>query len=355
METIDKKRQQITDILDISISPARCSTYLKQYLLNKDVEKLIKEKRSMIKNNNVVGDQLVVIKREISELSQKIIRISSETSTIVAIICNGFIEDILKHGINESINNKKIVDLNNIMSGDHKNNTYYSIYNKLPSFINYNQKEYDETRREKMELNKNKKKTAKKDSTVTDTVVTDTVVTDTVVTDTEDTNAVNEENKTTFNTYIDAVLKNIKKDPKYENIKIRISSEVRDYLSNMIIECIKRFVTLSKIIIQQIMGVRTMNSNHIKAIIHMFMKDEGHSDDKINLIIDNFDNKLKVYQNYIKLDKTNKFNELSEESKKLIEEKRNERLKNKKQNDINNAKKQIQAAEEKVKMLTTEA
>lgn len=343
-ETSDKKRQQLTDVLGISISPARCATHLKQHLVNEEVEVEIKSLREQLKNATT-DEEKVKIKASISILSQKIVRISSETSTVMAVICNGFVEDLLKHSIDEAItNNKKIVDVSNIISGNHKQNIYYSIYYKLPSFVNYDSKIYEEIKKEKMETNKKNKKTKANELGAVPEVITPTPEPVT----SEDSN------KITFNTYIDAVLKNVKKDVKYENIKIRISSEVRDYLSNMIIESIKRFVTLSKIIVQQIMGVRTMNANHIKAIIHMFMKDENNTDEQISQVINHIDDKLKIYQDHIKSERTNRFNELDEALKQQIIDKQAEKTKNRKKRDILLAEKRATEAAERVKKLTEE-
>ena len=371
MEMQDKKqRQQLTDVLGISISPARCATHLKQHLVNEDIESNIKSLRELLKNSTD-DEEKIKLKSEIFNLSQKIVRISSETSTVMAVICNGFVEDLLKHSINETINNnKKIVDVSNIISGSHKQNIYYSIYYKLPSFINYDPKVYENLRKERTENNKKNKKSktagvnnstdVNPENTVTDTVDTTVVENnnqDSAITtgnDTTDIPQPEDSNKITFNTYIDAILKQVKKNPQYENIKIRISNEVRDYLSNMIIECIKRFVVLSKIIVQQIMGVRTMNSNHIKAIIHMFMKDEGNSDEDINKVINQIDEKLNVYQEHIKSERANKFNELDEATKQQIREKQEERAKNRKKRDIVIAEKRAADAAARVKKLTEE-
>jgi hypothetical protein len=345
MDTSDKKRQQFTDVLNISISPARCATHLKQYLVNNEIEKEIKDLRSEWKSNDISDTEKENIKLKISELSKKIVRISNETSTVIAIICNEFITDLLKHGINETIkNNKKIVDIASILSGNHEQSIYYSIYYKLPSFNKYDPKVYETIKKEKLEHSKKNKKSKAVE------LVEDEAVEEEVETKAEDEH-VEDGNKITFNSYIDSIRKCIKKEAQYENVKIRVDSEVRDYLSNMIIECIKRFVVLSKIIVQQIMGVRTMNSSHIKAIIHMFMKDEGNTDEQISVIINNIDDKLKIYHEHIRNEKANRFNELSEEQKQQIMESKESRMKDRKQKDLRMAERRAAEAAERLKKL----
>lgn len=344
----NKKRQQLTDILNISISPARCASHLKRNLSNKEIDSEIHNLREKFKTLDN-DEEKMKLKEEISTLSQKVVRISSETATVMAVICDGFVEDLLKHSINETLaSNKKMVDVNYIMSGDHKKNLYYSIYYKLPTFINYDAKIYEELRKKKLEDNKKAKKIKKDGENNEQTSDTDTTNNTTVV--------VQEDGKTTFNTYIDAVLKNVKKDLQLaENIKIRTSIEVRDFLSDMIIECIKRFVILSKIFVQQIMGVRTMNSNHIKAIVHMFMKDEGNTDEQINTVINRINEKIDLFQKHIINEKNNKWADLDETVKQSMLTKQAEKNKNQKKKNLELAEKRASDAAEKVKKLTEES
>ena len=111
---------------------------------------------------------------------------------------------------------------------------------------------------------------------------------------------------------------------------------------------------LSKIIVQQIMSVRTMNSNHIKAIIRMFMKDEGISDENISTIIDHIDEKIKLCHEHTKSDKAIKFDKLSPEDKQQALDKQAERIKNRKKRDIAIAEKRAADAADRVKKLTEE-
>lgn len=341
-EVDNKKRQQLTDVLGISISPARCAAHLKKNLANKEIDTEIHNLREKLKVS-VDDVENVKLKEEISILSQKVVRISSETSTVMAVICDGFVEDLLKHSINETLaSNKKMVDVSYIMSGDHKKNLYYSIYHKLPTFVNYDSKVYEELRKKKIEDNKKAKK-AKKEGEGSDNEVSPPVV------------PVADDGKTTFNTYIDAVLKNVKKDLQLaENVKVRTSIEVRDFLSDMIIECIKRFVTLSKIFVQQIMGVRTMNSNHIKAIVHMFMKDEGNTDEQIDLVINRINEKIELFQKHVVSEKANRWADLDDITKQDLLNKQVEKSKNRKKKDLLLAEKRAAEAAERVKKLAEE-
>lgn len=340
----NKKRQQIADILGISISPARCSTHLKKNVIGKDTENEINALKTQIKASTS-DEERTELKSKLNLITQNITRVSNETAAVMAVICNGFVEDLLKHSINETLaSNKKMVDVSYIMSGDHKKNLYYSIYHKLPTFINYDASVYEENRKKKMEENKKAKK-AKKDNEPVEAEQSEPITT----------SQLSDDGKTTFHTYIDAVLKNVKKELQLsENIKIRTSIEVRNFLSDMIIECIKRFVTLSKIFVEQIMVVRTMNSNHIKAIVHMFMKDEGNTDEQINTVINLINEKAMIFKKHTEDEKKRRWNELDEATKKDIMNKQVEKLKNRKKKELLLAEKRAADAAERVKKLTEE-
>lgn len=363
MDTQDKSRQQLADILGINISPARCATHLKKNLLNEEVENKIKELRDKIKvSKNTPGsnaDEAVAMQKEINKLAQNTIRISSETSAVVAVICNGFVENLLKHGITHAIANNttnsknKNVSVSNIMSGDHKGDIYYSVYSRLPSYVNYDQKNYVKQSVKSDATKKSKK--AKEEAKEQDDAKEQEEKEAENKSDNEPTNGEPDgvNNKLTFITYIDGILKNLKTDSQYSNI--HISSAVKKYLSNMVIEAIERFVALSKIIVEQIMKVRTMNSNHIKAIINIFMKDDNNSDEVINSVINLIDDKLKLYHDHMRNNKLNKPPVVqTEEEQKVAQEKKQEAEKVKKQKALQLAEKRAAEAAARLKQLTEE-
>jgi len=330
-----KKRQQLIDIIGINIPPARCSAYLKTYLFNDPIETEIKVLRNK-KKELTASDEITVIEKQIVTLSKKIIRISNETSTTIAIICNYFIEELIKHCITEiSTNNKKFFDITNIMAGDHKNNTAYFLYCKLPSFLNYNQKTYEDQKKEQQENNKKMKKQKTVPEVDTEEVPNGKnkkkkQLSQPVDKSTETTPE--DGSKLSFTTYINLMIKNQINGLELENKEsIRITKDGKLFLSNLIVECIKRFVVLSKIIIQQFMNVRTMTSNHVKAIICMLMKDENKTDDEIGRIINVIDSKIKVFQEHVKNEKHNKGTEGTATANTTPVPKENEVIKVKKQ------------------------
>lgn len=344
----DKKRQQLSDILGISINPARCATHLKQNLTNPEMDSDLKNLKKSLKEATDVNE-ISRIKLDISKISNQIIRISTETSSIIASICNGIVEELLKHGINEACKiNKKKVDVNNIISGDHSKNLYYSVYYKLAPFKTYKPEQYEHLKKKK-EVKKKVKEGSE------DVEVKEDVEAEESVEDIDNIAVVRVDKKDfTFDSYINTILKNIRKDPEYENIRIRTDRDIKTFLSNIIIECIKRVVSFSKIIFNNVTKIRTMNSLHVKAIIHLIMKDEGIADEDIDKVLLYIDGKIKTYQDHIKNEKENKFNNLTADDKKKIDDKKIESQKNKKQKDMENAEKKSKEAQEKYKKLVKE-
>lgn len=88
--TMDKKRQQMTSILGINISPERCSTHIKKNLYCEEVDGRIHQLRTILKTGED-NDERVKAQQELMVLSQKVIRICNETSTVIAVICDNMV------------------------------------------------------------------------------------------------------------------------------------------------------------------------------------------------------------------------------------------------------------------------
>lgn len=309
-----KKRSQITEILKISVSPARCSYYIKQFIDNKP--------------------------------DKKEIRINSEVINVTAVLCNNVIEEILKNIINEMIESKKKnIDSSIISASNYKNNIYYPIYYRLPSFNNFDFKYYESNKKHK----KNLKTIDKEEIKVEEVKVNDEIEIDNDI----DNEKIINVNKNTFNIYIDLIFKNIKKSLNDNDFvsKIRITSDAKEYLSNLIIGIIQNLITLSKIIIYQIQSIKTINTNYIKTVLILMMKNELYSNDIIDKIINDINTKIEIYNNYIKSEKENKINSLDSDSKKKLLEKEKEKENNKVKRNIELAKKRIIVANEKISQL----
>lgn len=283
------------------------------------------ENPETISKNEEVDKQLSIITAKLKNSSKKVIRISTETSIAIATICNYFIENLIIFVINEIVSNgKKVFDIAMIMNLEHKNNLYYLILNKLPSFLNYDVKKYEEQKKEHQEfLKKNKKE---KNATSADNNSTnENKKEEKEQKKTNGESEVKENNKIYFTSYVNDIIKtNINKitennDKDAKKDFIRITKDVKVFLSTLIIECIRRYITLVKIIAKEFSKIR-ISPNHLKTIIHLCMKDEGKEDSEILQITNIIDEKIKLYNDHIKSDKKEDNNKKSKKKNKQDED-----------------------------------
>lgn len=314
--TESKKRQQLTDILNIHIPPARCFIHIKNILINETVDAELKQLRSEEKKlklqkqespeNTDITNQLQELVKKIKIISKELIHIRTETSITIATICDYFIENLVKNVLQELVqNNKKNFDVSTIIEHNHENSLYYSILNKLPSYANYDAKKYEEYRKEQQELNKKNKKEKLNEENTTSPPNEESV-------DNEN----KENNKIYFTSYVTEIIKVNMNQILVENNKdikkdsIKITKDAKIFLSKLIIECIKRFITLAKIIVKNFSKVKTISSNHLKTVIHLCLADEGKSDGDVLIITNLIDDKLKLYNIHNKVNKNKNDNDV---------------------------------------------
>ena len=280
-------RLQLTNILGINISQARCLSHLKYHLSDSVVNSQIQDVRNQMKAINLTDADRSALRSKIVNFSKNVVRISSETPIAIATICDNFVKEFIKHGMNQAIlTDRKNVDIKHLHAGDLKSLVYYSVFKNLTSFVNYDPVQEDELRKERATANKLKKEP----STVEPTSETET--------DEESTT------KTSFVTYVENAIKTIKKEEMYSSL--RFNTRVREYLSDLITELIERIAVLSKIVVQNVMNVRTMNADHIKSIIHLILADDKHTDAHIEQVMLTISDKLKLYQDHIKNEREKK-------------------------------------------------
>ena len=147
-------------------------------------------------------------------------------------------------------------------------------------------------------------------------------------------------------------LKTVKKEERYKSM--RVSNRVREYLSELVAQGIARQALLARIIVQRVMGVRTMNADHVKAVVHVLMADEGRTTDQINQVTGQIDEKLNLYHEHLTDEKVKKVAALDETKKTEIERKRHEFDLNRKKKQAELAKKRAIEAAQKAKDLNAE-
>lgn len=362
-----KTRQQLTNILQINISQARCHTHLKQNLGDEHIEAEIKELRKQLKAAKDGGDAdgEKELKAKINELSKALVRISSETPIAAAVVMDCLVKEILRHGMDQAIaSERKIVEVAHLHDGNPASMLYYPIFNKLPSFAEYNPDHEEELRKERAAANKAAKEAreakkaaaaaekagAKGGAKAAPKAAAKAAPAEEDDEDGEEEHA--EHTKTTFFTYVENALKTVKKDEPYRTM--RVSNRVREYLSDLVAEGLARLAAHSRIIVQHVVGVRTMNADHIKAVVHLLMADEGRTDEQIEEVKSQIDEKLDVYHGHLKSEKEKKAASLAAEKKAELERKKLEAdlIRKKKQAEL--AKKRAQEAAAKAETLTAE-
>jgi hypothetical protein len=117
-------------------------------------------------------------------------------------------------------------------------------------------------------------------------------------------------------------LKTVKKDEAYKTM--RVSNRVREYIAELVTQGIARNTAQSRIIVQRIVGVRTMNADHVKVVVNMLMADAGRTDAEINAITSLIDEKLVLYHNHLQSERAKKVQTLDATQQAALAQKNNE-------------------------------
>jgi hypothetical protein len=249
---------------EIHISRARCEWYMRNLISDNVIEEEIKELKESLKTLTA-EDETKVVKGKINELNKKIFRISHYAPTVVSIICDTIVKDLIKYGINQvNQSGKKTLDILHFQPESIKTLRYYSLISNSSILNN-------------IELLKVKKADSE-----------DVVV------------SVAEPDTMTFNTYIVNAINDIKKD---NDTKIIVGTRVKKFLSDLVIELIKRIMVITKSLLKTIINVRTIVPEHIKAIVNILLLDSNASSNDIDELMKLIDLKMEEV-------KTNQKNEI---------------------------------------------
>lgn len=352
---VKRTRVQLAHILGVDVSQARCATHLKQNLGDETIECEIKELRVELKRAKEGGADLEPIKNQIGEKSKTLVRISGETPIAAAVIWDGAVKEILRHGMDQAIaSERKIVDTSHLHDGSPSSLIHYPLFSKCEIWARYDQEHEEDLKKERAASNKAAKEVreAKKaaDEKIAKGAKAPAAKTPSAEEDCEE--DIDSSTKTTFYTYVENALKTVKKDEPYKSM--RVSNRVREYLSELVAQGIARQALLARIIVQRVMGVRTMNADHVKAVVHVLMADDGRTADQINVVTSQIDDKLNLYHEHLKDEKVKKAVALDDGKKSEIERKKHEFDLNRKKKQAELAKKRAIEAAQKAKDLNAE-
>ena len=223
---------------------------------------------------------------EQKDIIKRIIRLSKEVPIAIAIVSDFIIRDLITFGIERALtkndkSDKKrastTVNLSHLFEEGYDNTKVYPMISTLKTFEKYVKTP---------ELLKKAKKLTEEE-TGSDAKSDD------------DTSSSEEGDNINFKRYIQKFIKeDIRNDPKYNTI--RVSNYVKEFLSNLIVDLLERISMYSKIIVHNIAGARTLNTDYLINIIKLFMSHRDPGFVVFNDISSIIQDKLKKNQDYHK-------------------------------------------------------
>ena len=293
-------RIQLANVLHINISQARCATHLKQHLGDDAIENQVKALRASYKTAQENNDNAAMntLRDQIAAAGKSLVRISSETPIAVAVVWDCAVKELLRRGMDRAIAaDRKIVDIAHLHEGDSASTMSLSpLYVKCPLWANFNA-EHEAAL---------KKAGAKEAEPEAEAPVGEAA----------------EASKNSFYTYVENALKTVKKEEQYKTM--RVSNRVREYVASIVTQGISRNTALSRIIVQRIVGVRTMSADHVKVVVNMLMADSGRKEAEINAITNLIDEKLALYHQHLVSERAKKNQALSAEQQAAVTKKNSE-------------------------------
>ena len=265
-----KARQQLTSILEIDISQARCATHLKHNLSNSEIDTRIKELRKELKTAKEAkdDDETKRVKAELDGLTKKVLRLSSLAPVAAATIADYIIKELFTHGFDQAIGeDRKLLEVGHLHQGQFEDLVTYPLFRRVKAWMDFDPTREETLRKERAAANKKAKEereakkeaekkskgkdqagksSAKKpaakaadakksaadakkpaaDAKKSATEVKKAAAADNGA-DSGAEDGTEESGKTTFTTYVDNALKSIRKEERYANM--RVSNRIREY------------------------------------------------------------------------------------------------------------------------------
>jgi hypothetical protein len=246
---------------DIHISKPRSEHYLRKYILDDVIDLKLrecKEQQKTLSDEN--SNEFIENKKKIDELNKQLFRTNQYTPYAISIICDIAFKELVSHGFTQVLQSgKKTLDVSHFYSGDFNGLSTFSIIKNLPTYANFD-----------LSLESKKKKE--------DEVEIQELV--------ESTNM-------SFVTYITNGILWLKTE---KNINITIGTKVKKYLSDLVIDLIRKLSLITKILLK-VMSVRTITPNHIKAAVHILLIEGNVSDQICESILSTIDEKMALFHN----------------------------------------------------------
>lgn len=239
---------------------------------------------------NKLADSAALLEMKIAALSRERTRFSNEASIALSIICDELVQQLTEHTMNCVLKaKKKIIQINHLHEAGVEKLPLYPLIKSLPSFVamaeSLSSKAQEETNaatltaalaqaekdfKKKYSVHAPKKKKAVDEVAVDASAVKP--VSPAKVEEAEDDDSA--DSKTSFRFYVGMVCKEvIKRDVNYESV--RVSTEIRGYLSDLLIEFIQRISSLVQLT-AACMKNKTINDVAILRTVEALLID-GHA------------------------------------------------------------------------------
>jgi hypothetical protein len=253
-KTVKKTLNAVTG--DIHISRPRSEHYLRKYILDEGIDLKLKEcKEAQKLLSDETSNEYIENKKKMDELNKQLFRTNQYTPYAISIICDIAFKELVSHGFTQVLQSgKKTLDVSHFYSGNFDELSTFSIIKNLPTYSNFDLS------------------AKKKDD---DLEVQESV---------ESTNM-------SFVTYVTNGILWLKTE---KNINITIGTKVKKYLSDLIIDLIRKLSLITKILLK-VMNVRTITPNHIKAAVHVLLIEGNVSDQICEAILTTIDEKMKLF------------------------------------------------------------
>jgi hypothetical protein len=284
-----KARTQVSSILHLSISHARVNTILRGQLNDKASIDALDAARE--KKKAAAPEELAAAEAEVKEASKAVIRVSNDTPVAVATLLDIATKELIKGAI-ESAEGKSTIEVKHLHAGEPQKCVLFPLYEKTPTWAGYVPE---------VPAPKKSKKTAAAAAAepAAEPVAAEPVAAEPAA-EAEESEEVPKGPAADFYTYVDAAVKNVKASCEKYN-KVRVSRAFRTYLSLVLSETIGNISKISRIIVNNIAGARTLNVDHVKAIVGILLTNAGTDD--FAAVLAAVDEKTVAFRNHVAIEK----------------------------------------------------
>lgn len=292
-------RTQMRQVLGISASPARCATVIKAVLTTPEAEAqqtVLREKMKAAaaaaeaaeKGGDAPGaaakkEEAAAAKKELAELAEQQVRLSSQTPISMAVVVDGVIKSLLTHAMGDAAKGatRKMVNVANFHSAGVEELACYPLFANCKTWKEYSEEKEGELEAARTAQNKQVKlerEAAKKAAAETGAAVVKAPKAPAPAAEGE------EEGKVSFATYVDNALHDVKETAEFA--AMRVSGRVKDYVSDLIFEVVQRLATLSHLVVTQMVAVKTMTTEHVMSVVTFLMTDAGKGAEEIEKVLE---------------------------------------------------------------------